>query len=192
MDRRAVSCAAATPRVAYPARMAPVHTLAVHERTVLLDAVLRPHRSLGPAGFRLLMGTVAAFCLTIGTVFAVLGAWPVFAFLGLDVLLVFLAFRWSYRSARERERIRLDTEALEIVRTSADGRARSWRFQPHWLRIDFDESGDPNDQLRLSSHGRSLVIGAFLAPGERAKCAELLRDGIRRWRSLPPGFAAPS
>ena len=172
--------------------MAPVHTLVVHERTVLLDTVLRPHRSLGPAGFRLLMGAVAAFCLTIGIVFASLGAWPVFAFLGLDVLLVFLAFRWSYRSARERERIRLDTEALEIVRTGADGRACSWRFQPHWLRIDFDESGDPSDQLRLSSHGRSLVIGAFLAPEERAKCAELLRDGIRRWRSLPPGFAAPS
>ena len=172
--------------------MAPVHSLAVPGRAVLLDTVLVPHRSLGPSGFRLLMAVVAVFCLSIGAVFAALGAWPVFAFLGLDVLLVFLAFRWSYRSARERERIRLDTEALEIVRTGADGRARSWRFQPYWLRIDFDESGDPGDQLRLSSHGRSLVIGAFLAPGERAKCAALLRDGIRRWRSLPPGLAAPS
>lgn len=192
MDRRAVGCAAATPRVAYPTRMAPVHTLTVHERTVLLDAVLRPHRSLGPAGFRLLMGTVAAFCLTIGIVFAALGAWPVFAFLGLDVLLVFLAFRWSYRSARECERIRLDTEALEIVHTGADGRARSWTFQPHWLRIDFNDSGDHTDQLRLSSHGHSLVIGAFLAPEERARCAQLLRDGIQRWRALPPGIVSPT
>ena len=172
--------------------MAPVQTLAVGERTVLLDTVLLPHRSLGPTGFRLLMGTVAASCLTIGIVFASLGAWPVFAFLGLDVLLVYMAFRWSYRSAREREWIRLDTEALQIVQTRADGRARSWTFQPHWLRIDFDDTGDCADQLRLSSHGRSLVIGAFLAPEERAKCAELLRDGIQRWRALPPSVVSPS
>ena len=72
--------------------MAPVHTLAVPERTVLLDTVLMPNRSLGPFGFRLLMCVVAAFCLSMGFVFASLGAWPVFAFLGLDVLLVFVAF----------------------------------------------------------------------------------------------------
>lgn len=172
--------------------MTPVHSLAVPERAVLLDTVLVPHRSLGPSGFRLLMCVVAVFCLSIGIVFASLGAWPVFAFLGLDVLLVFVAFRWSYRTGRERERIRLDTEALQVVRTGVDGRALSWTFQPHWLRIDFDESGDHTDQLVLSSHGRRLVIGAFLGPDERAKCAQLLRDGIRRWKSLPPGVALPS
>ena len=190
--RKLRQVAAPAPKLSYSSVMAPVQTLAVRERTVLLDTVLLPHRSLGPTGFRLLMGTVAAFCLTIGIFFAALGAWPVFAFLGLDVVLVYMAFRWSYRSARERERIRLDTEALQIVQTRPDGRARSWTFQPHWLRIDFNDSGDSADQLRLSSHGRSLVIGAFLAPEERAKCAELLRDGIQRWRSLPPSVVSPS
>ncbi len=169
--------------------MAPVLTLAVPERTVLLDTVLMPNRSLGPSGFRLLMCVVAVFCLSVGLVFASLGAWPVFAFLGLDVLLVFVAFRWSYRSGREQERIRLDGDELQVVRTGADGRARAWSFQPHWLRIDFDDQGGHGSQLRLSSHGRSLIVGAFLAPDERARCAQLLREGIQRWRALPPGLA---
>ncbi len=136
------------------------------------------------------MATVVIFCLGIGLFFAALGAWPVFAFMGLDVLLVFLAFHWSYRSGRERERVSLDTEALRVVRTDADGCARAWSFQPYWLRVDVDEAGDRVSELRLSTHGRSLVIGAFLAPEERARFAEALRDGIRRWRNLPPGLSS--
>ncbi len=179
-------------RLAYPSCMTPVQILATTERPVLLDTVLSPHRSLGPLGFRLLMAVITGFCLAVGIFFASIGAWPVFAFLGLDLLLVFLAFRWSYRSGRQHERIRLDSETLEITQARADGRARLWKFQPYWLRIDFDPSGDPDKPLRLSSHGRSLVIGAFLAPEERARCARLLRDAIKRWHALPPGTTASS
>ena len=172
--------------------MNPVQILPAPERTVLLDTVLRPHRSLGSAGFRWLMGAVTAFCLFVGVVFASVGAWPVSAFVGLDLLLVFMAFRWSYDSARAHERIRLDTENLHVMQASADGRARVCALQPYWLRIDFGPSGSPDRQLRLSSRGRSIVIGAFLAPEERAACAQMLRDAIRRWRSLPPGVGARS
>ena len=33
-----------------------------------------------------------------GMIFVLLGAWPVFGFFGLDVLLVYLAFRANYRA----------------------------------------------------------------------------------------------
>ena len=68
-------------------------------------AMLTPYRSLGANGFRILMLVVCAICLVAGLVFLALGAWPVFGFLGLDILLIFLAFRWNYKAARAYEQV---------------------------------------------------------------------------------------
>ena len=38
--------------------------------------------------------------LAVGIGFVAIGAWPVFGFFGLDVALVYLAFRLNYRGAR--------------------------------------------------------------------------------------------
>lgn len=64
------------------------------------DAVLRPHRSLGPTGFFILMSAVCVVSFGYGIVFIMIGAWPIFGFLGLDALLIYFAFRMSYRSGR--------------------------------------------------------------------------------------------
>lgn len=55
---------------------------------LLFDAVLYPHRSLGPTGFWLLMAFVSAASFAAGTVFYLAGAWPVVGFLGLDGLFI--------------------------------------------------------------------------------------------------------
>ena len=62
--------------------------------------VLTPHRSLGPKGFLALMLAFGAISFATGIVFYIAGAWPVVGFLGLDVLLVYVAFRLNYRSGR--------------------------------------------------------------------------------------------
>ena len=64
------------------------------ERTRLLfDAILRPHRSLGPRGFLALMIFVALVSFAAGIAFVSIGAWPVFGFFGLDALALYVAFR---------------------------------------------------------------------------------------------------
>ena len=49
------------------------------------------------------MSVLGVMWLGTGLFFLSIGAWPVFGFLGLDVLLIYLAFRWNYRAARARE-----------------------------------------------------------------------------------------
>ena len=46
---------------------------------------LSPHRSLSPEGFRWLIRGVVAANLVVGVPMLILGAWPVFGFMGLDV-----------------------------------------------------------------------------------------------------------
>lgn len=151
----------------------------------LFDAILVPHRSLGPTGFLIVMAAVAGVSFAAGIVFLLKGAWPVFGFLGLDVLLVYLAFRASYRSARLYETVRLTGDALEIRRVTPSGRQTVWRFEPYWLRVEMDDPPEHGSALVLTSHGREVSIGAFLTMEERLDFANSLRAALAAWRERP-------
>jgi uncharacterized membrane protein len=150
---------------------------------VFLDAVLQPHRSLPRAGFALLMAVLGLVSFIAGTVFYLIGAWPVIGFFGLDVALIYLAFCLNYRSARQTERVRLVEDALTVERVGVRGDRRRWRFQPYWLRVVLDEADDETNRLYIASHGRSLVLGAFLGPAERRKFAARLTSALASWRA---------
>ena len=146
---------------------------------LLLDLELRPHRSLTQVGFRVVMAVLIAFGILSGVIFLVLGAWPVLAFLGLDVVLVYLAFRASYAGGRVHEHIRLSPVVLTVERVDRRGRQRRFELQPHWLRVDVSQS--PSG-LRLSSRGRSVDVGAFLPPDELEDVANQIRAALARLR----------
>jgi len=146
---------------------------------VLFDAILTPHRSLGAPGFAILMTVVAAVNIGLGVSFMLQGAWPIFGFCGLDVLLFYVMFRLNYRSARIFERIRVLPDELIVDRHDARGRRESWSFQPYWLRIAIDDPPDHHSQLVLSSHGRSIAVGSFLTATERFDLAQALRRALR-------------
>ena len=63
---------------------------------IYLDLTVLPYRSLSKRGFRNLMFIVAFVFFSIGAYFWYLGAWPVFGFIGLDVLLLYYAFKINY------------------------------------------------------------------------------------------------
>jgi uncharacterized membrane protein len=158
---------------------------------VFFDAILRPHRSLPPFGFRLLMVFFATSLFAVGMTFWLIGAWPVIGFCGLEFVLLYGAFRLNYRAARAYERLRLSDEGLEVSRVRSNGAvAGVWRLQPAWLQIDIDNPPEHDSQLTLSSHGRRMVVGSFLTPDERLEVAEALRDAVDRWRSAPHPAAA--
>ena len=147
----------------------------------LFEAELKPHRSLPPRGFLILMCVFGGINFAAGTAFWLLGAWPVFGFFGLDVLLLWLAFRYNYRQARAREFIRLDEDSLTIRRRDARGREQIARLQPYWLRVEC-RADDESAALRLCSHGRSTTVGTFLSPDERRYLADALREALARLR----------
>ena len=146
----------------------------------LFDAVLYPHRSLGPRGFALLMAAIGLVGFGGGLAFLLAGAWPVFGFLGLDVALIYWAFKANYRSGRAHEIVRLTAQELTVERVAASGRSQTWSFQPYWLRVEIDEPPEHASKLVLSSHGHRLSIGSFLTPQERGDFAGALRQALAR------------
>ena len=150
---------------------------------VFFERVLLPHRSLRPAAFQLLMLLLGLVSLVMGIGFFLLGAWPICGFFGLDAAAVYVAFRLSYRSARQREILRLADDDFTVERVDIYGERRLWRFQPFWLRVVLEERPDESNRLLLASHGRSLVIGDFLGAPMRRELAQSLHSALFRWRA---------
>ena len=155
------------------------------EEEVLFDAELTPHRSLPPEGFVLLMGLIGLISFAAGAMFFVVGAWPVVGFLGLDLLLIYLAFRASYRSGRAYETLRLTRRDLTLKRVDSWGRAQRWQLPSTWLQVLVDDTPQHQSQLTLRSHGRSLIVGSFLTPEERVDLARALRQALAKGRCAP-------
>src|SRR5215470_2363126 len=152
----------------------------------IFSAKLTPHRSLGRVGFLILMLLFGAVSFVTGMLFLVLGAWPVFGFFGLDVLLLYWAFRLNYRHANAYEQVTVTPSSLKVRKVSHLGRVREWVLNPLWVRLDkveLEEFGI--DRLFLISRGKKLTIASFLGPDEKASFAKELGDALREARRGP-------
>jgi len=92
----------------------------------------------------------------------------VFGFLGLDVLLVYWAFRVNYRSARAYEVVTVTPSELTVRKVSYHGRVRngrSIRSGSGSTATEHKEFGI--ERLFLVSHGRRLPIAASWAHARR-------------------------
>ncbi|MEQ1867802.1 MAG: DUF2244 domain-containing protein [Micropepsaceae bacterium] len=148
------------------------------------DAVIHPYRSLGPFGFRLVIGVLIAVNAAFAGVMISQGAWPVAGFLGLDVLAVYGAFRLSYAQARAFERFVIEGETLTVERVDKDGARREWSFPAYWVSVWVDDD-EVRPTVTLRSHGRSLEIGSYLAPFERKDFAAALRKALNEAKASP-------
>jgi uncharacterized membrane protein len=145
-------------------------------------AVLMPYRSLSPVGFLVLMGTVGLVSFVTGAVMLAMGAWPVFGFLGLDVLLIYLAFRLNYRAGRQYECVELTPDLLTLTRVHPSGKRESFQFNPYWVRVQLNEGRHGRADLCLASHGRKLSFGRFLTDDEKREFADALKDALQAAR----------
>jgi uncharacterized membrane protein len=147
------------------------------------EVILRPHRSLSPVGFWVIMGILAAWSFVGGIVFLLAGAWPVLGFVGLDVALVWWAFKASYGDRRAHEHLRLADGTFTVERVDKHGGAERFAFPSYWLRVRLEDNGDERGTLVITSHGRSLTIAGFLSPRERAILAEELSAALAKARA---------
>ena len=143
---------------------------------------LHPPRSLGRRAARNIVIAMACVTSTIGLIFWLVGAWPVIGFLGVDVILLSLAFYFSFRAARAEERIELRHGNLRVTRISARGTRQEFDFQPYWLQVVLERGDDDRCELYLRSHGKRFEIGGFLGAEEKTDLAGKLDRLLRQAR----------
>jgi uncharacterized membrane protein len=145
---------------------------------VHMDAVLAPNRSLSVRAFTVLIGVFVAINAGLAMLFALQGAYPVLAFLALDVGLVGFCFWLNYRDGRARERVQVAGDRVHVASVPAKGSAAHWIVNPHWARVHQEERS-----IRIAAGGRDVRVGGFLSPEEREDFARALEAAILRARA---------
>lgn len=150
----------------------------IPEQTLLFER-LAPHRSLNSSGFTILMVLLGGVSFVLGAAFLMMGAWPVFGFFGLDVFLVWLAFRLNNRSARVFEEILVTPVRLVWRRVSVYGETREDTMNPRWVRLETtSDEVSGTTRIALTERRITRVIGAFLPPAAKEKLAKSLAAAL--------------
>lgn len=141
--------------------------------------VIQPNCSLTWRGTVLVFAAIAFIALAIGVWFALLGAWLVLPFAGIELTALGAAFYVCARRGHEREVIRVegDTVAVERGRYAPSQRQE---FRRAWASVHLRASrhrGHPS-RLTISAHGRGTEIGQCLVEEERVDLAGQLRRAI--------------
>jgi uncharacterized membrane protein len=152
----------------------------------LFSALLTPHRSLNRTGFLVLMTFLSVVSFVAGLAFLMMGAWPVFGFFGLDVLVIYWAFRVNFRRGNATEEIRVTATELRVRRVSHRGHVVEWVLNPLWVRLDQKAHAEFGiEKLYLVSKGRHVAIASFLGPDEKASFAKALTAALQAARRGP-------
>ncbi|OLP52660.1 hypothetical protein BJF92_14710 [Rhizobium rhizosphaerae] len=152
------------------------------ERPVF-TAELRPHRSLGPKGTRVLL--VLAILLGLGhaTLFLAIGAWPVLPFFGLDILLLLGAVWMSHRAGRRREEVSISRVDIRLRSFSPEGAMVEHRFNPLSARLEIARHAEICiTALHIAERGRMVPVASFLNPQERESFAAAFSQALARVR----------
>lgn len=128
----------------------------------------------------LVMALVAVVNIMIGGLFFIAGAWPVAGFAGLDVLIVWWAFRANFADARRLERISITDHEVVLDRLHDRRASEQQRFVRRWVRIELEEDLDREliGNLNLVSGRRKVPVGEFLPPHERKTLADALKSAL--------------
>src|ERR1700688_4799881 len=152
----------------------------------LFSALLTPHRSLNRTGFLVLMAFVSVVSFAAGLAFLLMGAWPVFGFFGLDLVVIYWAFRINFLHARATEEISVTPSELRVRRVSHRGHVVEFMLNPLWVRLDQKIHAEFGiERLYLVSKGRRVAIASFLGPDEKASFAKALTAALQAARRGP-------
>ena len=134
--------------------------------------VARRNNSLSSAGRNLVVGSLAAISLVISLAFALQGAWMILPFAGLEVLVVYVAFRCVERHAEDFESLSIEGDQVLIVRRER-GEVSRYEFNRYWAQVVLQ----PGRQvvLALRSHGRQVEFGRHLTEQQRCRMAGIIR-----------------
>lgn len=147
------------------------------EENIRYSRVLRPHRSSSERAVKIVTGFVLCLFIPTGMVFLLVGAWPVFGIMGLEVVALIFALRYNHKVGSAFEAITLTDTEFRHSKVDHWGKRKHTSFQPQWLQVRID---DASQQLIAGTHGKRVVIGKFLTDDEREELCKVLIEEIRR------------
>ena len=147
----------------------------------LYEISLYPYRSLNKIGFFILMFALGLVSFIAGIIFMLKGAWPVFGFFGLDVLLVYIFFKINFKSGKKKEVIILTKNKLIIKIYNSEKTFKIFKLDSSWLKINLIKLKNHTSKLQISSKNKSIIIGSFLRYHEKIDVIYSLEKALKKY-----------
>ncbi len=144
-----------------------------------LDITVLPYRSLSKKGFRNLMFIVSFVFFAVGVFFWYIGAWPVFGFLGLDVLLLYYAFKMNYKSGEIFETVKVLSQKLCITRNFPSGKMQTWNLDSYWTKVEILNPARHQHNLIVKSKDKVVLLGSFLNYNDKKKLLSQIESALK-------------
>ena len=152
------------------------------------EAVITPHRSLGPRGLRWVCGFLGTLSLLVSTGLWFAGAWPVIGFTGLEVVLAMILLLRHAMVKGDSEILLLSDDGIRIVKTRR-GKRTEMAVPVGWLRASLEERAGRTPALVLRSRRFAVEVATNLGEEEKRDLARSLHRALHRQRS--PVFDNP-
>tara|TARA_B100001245_G_scaffold224351_1_gene198047 strand:+ start:1715 stop:2212 length:498 start_codon:yes stop_codon:yes gene_type:complete len=153
----------------------------INKNNKLYEISLYPYRSLNKTGFFILMFSLGFVSFVAGIIFMIKGAWPVFGFFGLDVLLVYIFFKINFRSGKKKEILILTKNQLIIEFYNSKKISKTYYLDAHWLQIRLSKLKNEMSKLKISSKNKSIIIGSFLRYQEKIDVVKSLKKALKKY-----------
>ena len=153
----------------------------INKNNKLYEISLYPYRSLNKTGFFILMFSLGFVSFVAGIIFMIKGAWPVFGFFGLDVLLVYIFFKINFRSGKKKEILILTKNQLIIEFYNSKKISKTYYLNAHWLQIRLSKLKNEMSKLKISSKNKSIIIGSFLRYQEKIDVVKSLKKALKKY-----------
>lgn len=158
----------------------------------VLRIELAPHCSLSERqalGF--FLGTCAG-SFGLALLFTTRGFWPVLPFAGLEMAVLGLALRASFRRRQVRQIILISEDEVRVEARGIRGCRKDFVFPRHWAQVKLRAAivrSHPS-RLTIESMGRSCEVGEFLTEEDRRGLARRLAMLIGKVSESPPLISA--
>ena len=153
----------------------------INKNNKLYEISLYPYRSLNKTGFFILMFSLGFVSFVAGIIFMIKGAWPVFGFFGLDILLVYIFFKINFRSGKKKEILILTKNQLIIEFYNSKKISKTYYLDAHWLQIRLSKLKNEMSKLKISSKNKSIIIGSFLRYQEKIDVVKSLKKALKKY-----------
>lgn len=131
---------------------------------------------ISPCQFFAFYGSLVVVSLSVAGVCATLGAWIVFPFAGLELLIVGILFLLHAIHATDYDRIELSVGQL-FVEQSVGGEVRVFEFNALWAQVGLQKAVNPKIEVRYDGH--SVLVGSHVPSHQRALIVGELRRCLR-------------
>ena len=135
----------------------------------------KPNSTLSPANKQKVVILLTVIPCLVGLGFALIGAWLILPFVGLEIFARAYAFYYINSHESDYESVTIEGDNL-VVQRSVGNQVSQQVVNPYWVKVVKHELPNGELHLYLQSHGKEIEVGRYLTRTQRELLAKQLQQ----------------